>query len=60
MKDVDPIHYWDAILVSDDHLAAGYQDVGWYFWTETWAHVIGPFKSKEEADVAKFQYAEIL
>jgi len=33
---------------------------GWWFWDETWTNRIGPFKSKEESEIAINHYAKYL
>jgi hypothetical protein len=35
-------------------------DDKWYFWTETWADVIGPYETEEAADFACAEYASQL
>ena len=34
------------------------EDGKWYFWDEVWAHEIGPYDSKEEADKEIKKYCE--
>jgi len=46
----DPVHYANgrsagAIFTEDEELA-GYTAPGWYFFTESWAHVHGPYSTE--------------
>jgi len=46
---VDPIHFRKVVNPSEETVADGYSSTGWYFYTETWSSVIGPFETAEEA-----------
>ncbi len=52
----NPVHY----LATPEKYPPGnhVDEVGWYFWDETWSNRHGPYPTKEEADAALKKYCE--
>lgn len=46
--------------LTEDEKSTGYKESGYYFWLETWCHVEGPYKTKEEADEGLGKYIKSL
>lgn len=60
---INPIFYHSGGRIQDADVPSPTTPVepaGWYFWTETWADYIGPFKTYDDAVFKIKLYAEQL
>jgi len=56
----DPVHYAGGRsaggIFTEDEKLAGYTTPGWYFYTESWVHVYGPYLTERLAREAFRSY----